>query len=83
MSRFTLQLGFWTAVILTFLGTAYQVILAGALKSGTLVTMESASSEGFWPVSILCFQLVYPFQPAIASTAWGAPPYLMIFSPKY
>jgi hypothetical protein len=33
-------------VILAFLGTAYQVILARALKSGTLVTMEPASPEG-------------------------------------
>jgi hypothetical protein len=46
MSKIALQLGFWTAVILAFLGTAYQVILAGAFNSGTLVTMESASSEG-------------------------------------
>jgi hypothetical protein len=46
MSRFTLQLGFWTAVILAFLGTAYQVILADALISGSLVTMKPGSSEG-------------------------------------
>jgi hypothetical protein len=46
MSKFTLQLGFWTAVILAFFGTAYQAILAGAFKSSTLVTMEPASPEG-------------------------------------
>jgi hypothetical protein len=46
MSKLTLQLGFWTAVILAFLGTAYQVILAGAIKSGTLVTMEPTSPQG-------------------------------------
>jgi hypothetical protein len=46
MSKFTLQLGFWTAVILAFFGTAYQAILAVALKSGTLVTREPTSLEG-------------------------------------
>jgi hypothetical protein len=65
MSKFTLQLGFWTAVILAFFGTAYQAILAVALKSGTLmVTMEPASRGAFgrylysafsyWAVSCNC-----------------------------
>jgi hypothetical protein len=33
-------------VILAFFGTVYQAILAVALKSGTLISMEPASPEG-------------------------------------
>lgn len=48
MSKLSMQIGFWTSVVLVGLGTAYLVILAGIGSTDALTAMEPASPRALW-----------------------------------
>jgi len=55
MSKLTLQIGVWTSVFLTILGTAYLVILSGFSSMDALTNMEPTSPVALWSGIVTLF----------------------------